>query len=165
MKPLGSNGRMRKGSCVMLLIVFLVSSFVFVSIDIVQAATVPPSIISTDTIWTVASSPYNLSGPTLVSSGVTLTIQAGATINVNSYYLQVNGTLNAVGTSTNPIHINSASVNAGQIRFTASSIGWNQQTSTGCTIQNAIINQTVISIGFEMSERWKSNLDIKLDCR
>jgi hypothetical protein len=138
---------MRKALQVLLLIVFLVSSFIFTTgINLVHAATVPPSIINSDTTWTVGGSPYNLSGPTLVSYGATLTIEAGATININTFYLQVNGTLNARGTSVNPIHINSAKVNAGEIKFVASSTSWNEQTGIGCIIQNAIINQTVISI-------------------
>jgi hypothetical protein len=101
--------------------------------------------ISSNTTWTKANSPYNLLGPTLVSSGVTLTIDAGATVNLNTYYLQIDGTLRAIGTSTDPVYINSSAVNAGQIKFTASSTSWNEQSGSGCIIENAVINQTVIS--------------------
>ena len=138
---------MRKVLLVILSLVFLISPFVFAGgMNVVRASTVPPSIISSDTTWTAANSPYTLSGPTLVASGATLTIEAGAIVNINTYYLQVNGTLRAIGSSSNPVQINSAQNNAGQIKFTASSTSWNQQTGTGCTIQNAIVNQTVISI-------------------
>ncbi len=136
---------MRSLSYAILLATLIVCPLIFVC-NVVHADTVPPSIISSDTTWTKANSPYKLSGPTLISSGVTLTIEAGATVNLNTYYLQVNGTLNARGTSTNPIYINSATVNAGQIKFTASSTSWNEQSGSGCIIENAIINQTVISI-------------------
>jgi hypothetical protein len=110
-----------------------------------QSGTNVTGIIYSDTTWTQANSPYTFTGPVAVNAGVTLTIQAGATVNLNTYYLEVNGTLNAIGTSANPLYINSTSVNAGQIKFTVSSTSWNQQTGTGCTIQNAVINQTVIS--------------------
>ncbi|MGD0405907.1 MAG: hypothetical protein ABSB10_04575 [Candidatus Bathyarchaeia archaeon] len=118
---------MRSLSYAILLATLIVCPLIFVC-NVVHADTVPPSIISSDTTWTKANSPYNLSGPTLVNQGVTLTIQAGATVNLNTYYLQVNGTLNAVGTSANPIYIVGAAVNAGQIEFTASSTSWNEQT-------------------------------------
>jgi hypothetical protein len=112
---------------------------------IAQASTNVGGIISSNTTWTKASSPYNLLGPTLVSSGVTLTIEAGATVNLNTYYLQVDGTLNAIGTSTDTVYINSSAVNAGRIEFTASSTSWNEQSGSGCIIENAVIDQTVIS--------------------
>ncbi|MCW3995337.1 MAG: hypothetical protein NWE98_04205 [Candidatus Bathyarchaeota archaeon] len=138
---------MKKLPFAILLIAILVTPLIYLSnSNLACAGTVPPSIIATDTVWTAANSPYDLSGPTLVQSGVTLTIQPGAVVNLNAYYLQVEGTLKAVGTNTNPIYINSSPVNAGKIKFTSFSNGWNEQTGTGCIIQNAVINQTVISI-------------------
>ena len=44
-----------------------------------------------------------------VSQGVTLTIEAGATVNLNNYYMTVNGALVAKGTSTDKIQINGVS--------------------------------------------------------
>jgi hypothetical protein len=126
----------------------IISVLILVSIahfGTVHASTNVGGIIGSDTTWTQANSPYNLLGPTLVSSGVTLTIDAGATVNLNTYYLRVNGTLNAIGTSTNPVNINSTAVNAGRIEFAASSTSWNEQSGSGCIIENAVINQTVIS--------------------
>jgi hypothetical protein len=136
---------MRKFVFVLLLALLVVCPFVVLNHP-VYGDTISQSIISQNTTWTKSNSPYNLSGPTLVSTGVTLTIEAGAAVNINSYYLLVNGTLNATGTPDNPIYINGASVNAGQIQFTNSSRSWNEQTGTGCTIENAVINQTIISI-------------------
>jgi hypothetical protein len=111
-----------------------------------QTGTNVNSVVGSNTAWTQAGSPYNLLGPTLVSSGVTLTIEAGAIVNLNTYYLQINGTLVIEGTSDNPAVINSSTTNAGQIEFTASSTSWNQQSDSGCIIKNAVLNQTVVSI-------------------
>ena len=119
-----------------------------------QASTDVGGIISSNTMWTEANSPYSLLGPTLVNSGVTLTIEAGAAVNLNTYYLQINGTLQIRGSTTNPVHINSAQTNAGQIKFTASSPSWNEQSGSGCIIENAVITQTVISI---------TNCSVKID--
>jgi hypothetical protein len=127
---------------------------VAVQLGTVQASIDVGGIISSNTVWTEANSPYSLLGPTLVNSGVTLTIEAGATVNLNTYYLQVNGTLQIRGSSLNPVHINSAQTNAGQIKFTASSPSWNEQSGSGCKIENAVFDQTVISI---------ANCSVKID--
>jgi hypothetical protein len=63
-------------------------------------------IITQDTTWTKANGPYSLTGPVGVSQGVTLTIEPGTTVNLNNYYIIVNGTLVAKGTSTDKIQIN-----------------------------------------------------------
>jgi len=92
-------------------------------------------IISDDTVWIKADSPYNLIGNILVDEGVTLTIQPGVTVNLNGYYIMINGTLAAIGNSNDEI-----SFNGGRIIFTQGSKGWNQQTQSGSTIQYAFIN-------------------------
>ena len=92
----------------------------------VQASTSVSGIISLDTTWTQANSQYELTGNVLVSNGVTLTIQPGVTVNLGSYYIQVNGTLTAKGTSDNPIRFNS-----GSITFNSYSTSWNEQTGSG----------------------------------
>lgn len=90
--------------------------------------------ISSDTTWTKAGSPYSLDGPIVVSVGVTLTIEAGVTVNFNSYYLTVNGTLRAVGSSADKIRFN-----GGNISFTGFSSVWNEQAGSGCIIKNAVL--------------------------
>jgi hypothetical protein len=106
----------------------------------VQAATEVTGIISSDITWTKANSPYSLTGPTAVGKGVTLTIEAGATVNLNGYYVQVNGTLVAQGSSADKIYFNN-----GELVFTSVSNGWNEQTSSGNIIENAILDETSIS--------------------
>ena len=60
--------------------------------------------ISTNTTWTSANSPYEITGNLLVKAGVTLTIEAGVEVKfANNIGLQVNGTLIARGTPTNHI--------------------------------------------------------------
>lgn len=55
--------------------------------------------ISTDTVWTLADSPYRLSGTVVVNSGVKLTIEPGVVVDLYMYSILVSGTLNAQGTS------------------------------------------------------------------
>jgi parallel beta-helix repeat protein len=101
----------------------------------VQASTDVTGIIGTDTTWTKANIPYNLTGNLLVNNGVTLIIQPGVTVNLNSYYIMVNGTLTAKGSSNDKIYFN-----GGQITFTQYSNGWNQETQSGSIIQYAVIS-------------------------
>ena len=140
------------------LTVLMVCGLILVStvhFGMVQASTDVPSVINSDTMWTKANSPYNIKGPTLVSNGVTLTIEPGATVNLNDYYILVNGTLSARGSSTDQIHFNS-----GNIRFTESSSDWNEQTGSGCIIENANLSSTRIDIGNSPKIHNNSILDI-----
>lgn len=72
-------------------------------------STPPPSgtnvsgVISSDTTWTKAASPYTLVGNVAVNTGVTLTIQSGVTVNFQLNDLQINGSLNAKGIDNNNI--------------------------------------------------------------
>ncbi|HTY75451.1 MAG TPA: hypothetical protein VMD05_07795, partial [Candidatus Nanoarchaeia archaeon] len=75
-----------------------------------QTGTSVSGIISQDTTWTKANSPYSLTGPVAVNVGVNLRIEPGVTINLNGYYIQVNGTLTAKGSSTNLINFNGGSI-------------------------------------------------------
>jgi hypothetical protein len=114
-------------------------------------------IVVTDTTWNQSNSPYTLTGNILVHNGVTLTIQAGTTINLGNYYIMVNGTLQAIGNSANPITFK-ANTNGGYIIFNPFSAGWNDSTSTGCILENSILNCPVT-----VSNSAKINNDIIYD--
>jgi hypothetical protein len=104
-----------------------------------QTGTNVNGVIGRDTAWNQAGSPYNFDGPVGISQGVTLTIQAGVTVNIgDNNYLQVNGTLDAQGTGSNPIHFND-----GYIIFTNYCNSWNGHTETGCVIENSVSNSWI----------------------
>jgi len=107
-----------------------------------QTGTNVSGIIFSNTTWTKANSPYMLTGPTAVNTGATLTIEPGATVNINDYYIQVNGTLTAIGSASSMIQIN-----GGLLRFTSVSAGWNDQIKTGCILQYVTLVNASISAG------------------
>ena len=99
--------------------------------------------IDLNTTWTQGASPYNLTSPVIVSNGATLTIEAGVTVYLNSYNMQINGILYARGSNDNNIVF--VSSGSGSIAFTASSTSWNEQAGTGCIIENSILNLVLIT--------------------
>ena len=100
-------------------------------------ATNVTGIIYSDTTWTKANNPYTLTGPVAVNVGVTLTVEPGVIVELNGYYIQVNGTLIARGTAAEEIRFSN-----GQIKFTDMSVEWNEQTGSGCIIEQAILDKT-----------------------
>lgn len=129
----------------LLLIIILATSsltviFATLPFGLAQSGTNVGGIIASDTTWTQANSPYTLTGPVAVNQGVTLTIEPGASVYGGvSYYIQVNSTLIAVGTSSNPIILNA------QIQFTSVSNSWNQQTGIGSIIENTLYPNVTIT--------------------
>jgi nitrous oxidase accessory protein NosD len=60
--------------------------------------------ITTNTVWSLANSPYIVQGDILVTNGTQLTINAGVTVKFDGLYsIIVNGTLTATGTSSQEI--------------------------------------------------------------
>jgi len=112
----------------------------FVPIGSAQSGTNIIGILTSSATWTPVGSPYTLSGPTAVNTGVTLTIQPGVTLNLNGYYIQVNGTLIATGTASSKVQFID-----GLLRFTPVSNGWNENAGTGCIIEYCILSRTSIS--------------------
>ena len=107
-----------------------------------QASTDVNGIINSDTTWTKANSPYTITQPVTVNSGVTLTIEPGVTAIMNqNVYLQVDGVVVAIGTSAEKILFD-----GGEIRLMPNSTGWNEQTASGSVIENAIFNGAIITV-------------------
>ncbi|MCP3104946.1 right-handed parallel beta-helix repeat-containing protein [Myxococcus sp. K15C18031901] len=73
------------------------------------ATEVPGGVITSDTTWTLAGSPWNIQGTLTIPQGVTLTLEPG--VSVTSWgstvrKVEVLGSLVAVGTEAAPININ-----------------------------------------------------------
>lgn len=121
-------------------LIFMIISGLFL-VNAVYFSTLQAShvsgIINVNTTWTQANSPYVVTAPLLVDSGVTLTLESGVTVYLNDTYLRVDGTLSARGTPTNPISLIRNGTASGlidifdnaAIQFTSKSTSWNEQTN------------------------------------
>jgi parallel beta-helix repeat protein len=81
----------------------VLAGLVLVSGDSVASAQVPTQVngvLTQNTIWSRQGSPYVFVGAVGVPVGVTLTVEAGVVVELGSYYLEVNGTLNVKGTAS-----------------------------------------------------------------
>jgi parallel beta-helix repeat protein len=138
---------MKRLACVILMVTILGSCLAFVNN---AHATIVNGIITTDTEWTTTESPIIFNGSVIVSNNVTLTIDAGVTVNLGVNSLQVEGTLIAVGDSNNKILFtvmeNISQYITDPIFFSSTSPGWSQDTNTGSIIQNAILNKISVQI-------------------
>jgi parallel beta-helix repeat protein len=84
-------------------IIVLVTCLTF-SANFLFGQTNVSGVISANTTWTKANSPYNVTGNLLVNSGVTLTIDPGVEVRFEeAKYLKIEGTINAVGSQTDSI--------------------------------------------------------------
>lgn len=117
------------------------------SLNVIHASTGVIGIITSNQTWTKANSPYTLTGPTDIDRGVTVTIEAGATVDLNSYYIRVDGTLIAKGTSTDRINISD-----GSITFTVVANGWNETNGTGSVFEYTDLTNTplISSVALKM---------------
>ena len=106
---------MNRALSVFLLSVMFASFALVADLDFgsAQPSTQVSGVLTDDTVWGKQGSPYVFVGAVGVPAGVTLTVEAGVVVNVGSYYLEVNGTLNVEGTGSenvflladeNPIH-------------------------------------------------------------
>jgi hypothetical protein len=135
--------------------IFLIVLVVFTSVSTpssllcnAQASIISSKVLTSDTTWTRDASPYNLTGPIAVGKGVTLKIEAGTTIILNKNYIQVNGTLTAVGSKSSPINIIGGF--GGSITFTSESTDWDKSSETGCTIEYTNFNPLFDQYGYSL---------------
>jgi parallel beta-helix repeat protein len=142
----------RKSFLIAFLTVIIVSGLTLVgtgNLGIVHASTEVTGIITSDTTWTEANSPYVFTGPVGVAAGVTLRIEPGVTVNFGTYYLVVNGTLFARGSTTKNIFFTPYSSEwdySNRISFMPDSNGWNEQTGSGSIIENAVFDSVSVGI-------------------
>ncbi len=114
-------------------IVFILLSSCVFSVTIfgeATAATKTAGPLNSDTAWTKTNSPYSLMGNIILRSISTLTIEPGATVNLNGYSLIINGTLDAQGTLTEKIQFNNGTIIL-------------DSNTTGSRIQNTIMPSSV----------------------
>ncbi len=121
----------------------------------VQASTDVTGIINSDATWTKANSPYTLTGPVAVNSGVTLTIEPGVTVNLNAYYIQVNGTLTARGSDSDKIYFH-----GGSIVFTPIGNGWNEQAGSGSILENTVTDSLTVDVSVKITKSSVNQLSL-----
>ena len=111
--------------------------------------------ITSNTTWGTSESPYIVTGNVLVASGVTLTIEPGVNVKVNSgLYIKNEGIIIAVGTSGNKITFESSSVSPAKsdwsgirIRPTGgSAIDGSQNYSSGSQFKYVVIKHADIGL-------------------
>ncbi|NLE05603.1 MAG: hypothetical protein GX638_12495, partial [Crenarchaeota archaeon] len=134
--------------CVFVLLIGL-AIFCNVSLINVKGATTVNGLIAADTVWIKENSPYVLTDPINIPSGVTLTIEPGVTVDFGEYYLNVDGILHAVGTDSEKIVFSIlgtqlvwTDASPGVIVFSNTTIDWNEPTHTGSIIENAVFVST-----------------------
>jgi hypothetical protein len=134
-----------KGKLAVLLAVVLVGVIVLIAFFVFQNRNqnAPTSgDITLDTTW---NGTITLRRNVTVYSGVQLTIQPGTIINLNSAILQIDGTLVAKGNNQSITLIGKPQ---GKIVFNDSSTPWNEQSGSGCIIDNCnTIGCTIESLG------------------
>lgn len=122
-----------KNVALSLILITAISSLIIIDsipFGLAQSGTNVSGIINSDTTWSQTNSPYNFIGNVLVNNGVTLTIEAGVTVDLNSYYMMVNGTLQAQGTNANQIRFNDGMKDYDVLRFNSLN-DYNEATGTG----------------------------------
>lgn len=108
-----------------------------------QAQTPVSGVINTNTSFTLANSPYVVTGNLLVAQGVTLTIDPGVVLRFqDEKLLKIDGTLRAIGTPSDPIlfmrDFNNQTGWAG-VWFSPFSVPYDTLTGTGCVLSHAKI--------------------------
>jgi len=75
-----------------------------------------------------------------VEENVKLTIEAGVEIKLNGFFIQVDGTLQALGEPERPIQItDSVRTYESKIIFTETSVAWNETEQEGTIVRHTYI--------------------------
>ncbi len=114
----------------------------------VRAATNVIGQITSNTTWTHSGSPYRLTGPVQIVSGVTLTIDSGVTVDFAGYIMLVNGVLNAQGTPSSPIlFLDSRNTQSSEyyVQFVASNSNHGTVPHESI-VENAVFNSTGVAV-------------------
>jgi hypothetical protein len=103
-----------------------------------QTGTQVSGTIKSDTFWTKANSPYNLTGNVFVSEGVTLTVEPGVVVNCNKDIIQVNGTMQVLGSNNDKVvfHTTNRIINSAHEQLANIDFG---DESVNCIIENAVL--------------------------
>ncbi len=136
--------------CLALILVFTVPVCYVGGGSVVEGTSVTGRLTS-DTTWSLEQSPIRLYSDLLVSLGVTLTIEPGVTVDLFDHQLLIDGTLIARGNQSkivftglidpaknNPLYPHGPPVS--HLIFDEGSQAWNEQTKSGCIIENAVVN-------------------------
>ena len=135
----------RKILCLLVAVIIL-SSLGFSSCNPIAIPDGVGGILSSDTTWTRNQSPIRLTSTLVVPAGITLTIESGVYVDLYQYQLEVNGVLNARGTSDQPITI-STSLNKKSGLFAYSPLPEALHLNSGSgssTIEYATITERVV---------------------
>jgi hypothetical protein len=140
-------GKISKTFALLLLVIMAMSSLIlfdWIPFGLAKNGTNVSGIISLDTIWNKVKSPYTLSSDVTIDPKITLTIEAGTTINLQGHSIitgwgydkiadvPVLSVLTAIGTVNDPIRFNGGKISL--------------QHTVNSTIQNAVLSATSIEV-------------------
>ncbi|MBL7900925.1 MAG: T9SS type A sorting domain-containing protein [Bacteroidia bacterium] len=94
------------------------------------AATPVPASVTASQSWTLSGSPYEVGSDVVIQNGVTITVEPGVVIQGSgNYKITINGTMELLGSSAQPVHINSVT-----LYFDKKATDYHPGTQTGCRI-------------------------------
>lgn len=150
-----NHGLHQVNKTVLIWFLIVIASVFIIYIENIHAADSFHGIITSSATWTKANSPYTFDGPTAIERDVTITIEPGVTINLNGFYIQVNGTLIAKGTENEKIYFNN-----GKISYTAVANGWNEQTGSGSIFEYTVTDSLETGVSLKITKNTFNTLSV-----